>query len=71
MHDGGHRQFLNATVGELDHAAGSIREPQVLLVSPVSLRRHHVAQEGVERFLGGRCGHRFVKLESSSIEQWQ
>ncbi len=55
MHNGGHRQFLNKAIGELDQAVGLVREPQVLLVA---LGRHDVAQEGIQSVLRGRCcGH--------------
>ena len=55
VQDSGHGQFLDTAVGELDQAAGVVREPKVLFVAPIALGRHGVAQEGVEGVLGGRC----------------
>ena len=49
VQNGGRGQFLDTAVGEIDQAAGVVREPKVLFVAPITLRRHGVAQEGVER----------------------
>ena len=61
MRIGWHRQHLNIAVGELQEAVGVIRQPEILLLTPLALLWQEIKYEVIELFLR-RADSRVVRL---------